>query len=134
MSYCKVIGNKCETDNEQVLFYCWNSVYIDHCIFLNNSAKYMFQQYYTAAVLTISDSYIDSNSTTGSGTVKFENLKRNYDFDSFSNLYKGECLVDSKIASYRLILICKFAKCSTLQLFSWKKVKFSEFILWSICI
>ena len=98
VSYCNVIGNKCGTDNNQVLFNCQYKTYVDHCIFRNNTAKYMFRQEHQGYTLTISDSYVESNSATGV-IVTFTNLKENYDFNHFSHFYKDNCLVDQKVIS-----------------------------------
>ena len=33
VSYCNIIENKCGTNDNQVLFYCWCTTNVDHCIF-----------------------------------------------------------------------------------------------------
>ncbi|EAX99263.1 hypothetical protein TVAG_112790 [Trichomonas vaginalis G3] len=92
VSYCNVIENKCGKDNEQVLFYILCTTNVDHCIFLNNIAKYMFQKYAEDSTLTISESYVESNSTKGSESVIFNNLRDNYDFNNnFSHFHTENC-------------------------------------------
>ena len=118
---CNVIGNKCGTDNDQVLFYCCFAVNVDHCIFRNNIAKYMFKQEYEGYPLTISDSYVDNNSTAGSGNVIFINETRNYDFNNFSYFNMKFCSNAPKGMSIKLSYLSKFAKTASASLFSSKK-------------
>ncbi|EAY17892.1 hypothetical protein TVAG_011180 [Trichomonas vaginalis G3] len=120
-SYCNVIGNKCGTDNHQVLFYSCYTTNVDHCIFLNNTAQYMFGQYFEVDILTISESYVESNSTTGFGTVTFKNLKDTYDFNTFTDFFKGKCMIDPNLISTNLSFSSKISKTTTVGLFSSKK-------------
>ncbi|EAX99285.1 hypothetical protein TVAG_113010 [Trichomonas vaginalis G3] len=119
-SYCNVIENKCGTDNEQVLFNCNSKTNVDHCIFLNNTAKYMFKQS-SKSILTISDSYAEPNSKTGSGTVTFKNIKGNYDFNTFTHLFNKTCPNNPKNDSLKLPYLPKFAKTAIIGLFPSKK-------------
>ncbi|EAY18483.1 hypothetical protein TVAG_083360 [Trichomonas vaginalis G3] len=97
ISYCNVIGNKCGTDNNQVLFVSTYTTNVDHCIFLNNTAKYMFHNDVKNYKLTISDSYVDSQSVTSTGgSVTFTNLTNNYDFYNFYNFYTENCFAARK--------------------------------------
>ncbi|EAY12006.1 hypothetical protein TVAG_271890 [Trichomonas vaginalis G3] len=95
-SHCNVIGIKCGTDYGQMLFTCWYTTNVDQCVFLNNTAVYMFHQDKEDYTLTISDSYIEVNTTTGSGNVTFNNLKENYDFNVFSHIYKEKCYIEKE--------------------------------------
>ncbi|EAY22914.1 hypothetical protein TVAG_076610 [Trichomonas vaginalis G3] len=104
VSYCNVIGNKCETDNNQVLFSCGYATNVDHCIFLNNTAKYMF--YISSGyTLTISCSNVESKSTTG-GTV------------TFFHLNTENCPTGIKDISNKLSYLSKIAKTSAAELIS----------------
>ncbi|EAX99284.1 hypothetical protein TVAG_113000 [Trichomonas vaginalis G3] len=121
-SYCNVIGNKCGTDKEQVLFTCQCTTNVDHCIFLNNIAKYMFEQYRVSYTLTISESYVESNSTTGPGPIKFNALKENNDFNNnFIHFYTENCFIDPKEVSLKLPYLSEFAKTASAGLFPTKK-------------
>ncbi|EAY06063.1 hypothetical protein TVAG_244950 [Trichomonas vaginalis G3] len=105
VSYCNVIGNKCETDDDQVLFLCRFNTTVDHCVFLNNTAKYMFWIFFEDCTLTITDSCIQSNSKTGSGTLKLiiENISQ---FDSF------DCFKEPKLMTVKVSRFCSFAEFS----------------------
>ncbi|EAX99283.1 hypothetical protein TVAG_112990 [Trichomonas vaginalis G3] len=119
-SFCNVIGNKCRTGNETVLFYCESTVKVDYCIFLDNIAKCMFRQSKYGCALTISDSYVESNSTIGSG-IEFNNLKGNYDFNTYTHLFKENCFKGSYIISIKISYLSKFAKTATPGLLSSQK-------------
>ena len=105
VSYCNVIGNKCGTDDDQVLFLCRFNTTVDHCVFLNNTAKYMFWIFFEDCTLTITDSCIQSNSKTGSGTLKLiiENISQ---FDSF------DCFKEPKLMTVKVSNFCSFAEFS----------------------
>ena len=121
VSYCKIIGNQCGSNGGGVLFSSSCTTNVDHCIFLNNIAKYMFMQYWLN--LTISDSYIQSNSTypTG-GTVTFKNLKENCDFYNYSYFnIEIDFLESEKIISYKLSYLFQFTKSAAPQLLSLNK-------------
>ena len=122
VSYCNVIGNKCETDNNQVLFSCWYTTNVDHCVFLRNTAKDMFQQYYYSSTLTISESYVDPQSVTSTvGSVTFTDLKQNYNLNPISNFYTENCFIDKNIISNNISYLSKFSTAASSVLFSSKK-------------
>ncbi|EAY13522.1 hypothetical protein TVAG_343510 [Trichomonas vaginalis G3] len=111
ISYCNVIGNKCGTGSYQVLFLSDYTTNVDNCIFVNNTAKYMFSEYYGFHNLTISDSYVESTpELNGCGTVTFTNLKQNYNFNEFSQLFTDKCFIDPKEISNNLSYLSKYAK------------------------
>ena len=95
ISYCNVIKNNCGKEINQVLFSCSYLTNVDHCIFLNNSAKYMFQQNKEGSNLVIFDSYVELNSAT-LGTVLITHLNENSDFNTFSHFYTKNCFIDPK--------------------------------------
>ena len=122
-SYCNVIENKCRTTYKQILFCCKYIVDVDHSIFLNNIAPFMFYQETYMAGLTISDSYVDNNSTSSGGYVAFTDLKQNYDFNYFVHFYTENCFIDLKEISIKskLVYLSKLAKSIASKLISSKK-------------
>ena len=126
VSYCNIIENKCRTDDNQVLFYCKFTTNVDHCIFLNNTAKYMFYEYSKGYTLTISNSYVDDKSIREvedefeGGSVSFTNEKENYDLAYISNFNGEDCYVNPKDITDKIPYLFKFAKCASPQLLSSK--------------
>ncbi|EAY08621.1 hypothetical protein TVAG_239810 [Trichomonas vaginalis G3] len=120
VSYCNVIGNKCGTDNSQVLFWCNLNTTVDHCVFLNNTAAYMFyiSKGYT---LTITDSYVKSNSKSGLGTVTFKNEKSNSDLNELSHFYTENCFIEQNQITFILPYLSKFAETSSNVFQNFKK-------------
>ena len=96
ISYCNVIENKCS----RYLFRSIYTVNIHHCIFKNNTADCMFSNKNNFegknSTVTISDSYIDSNTTWGA-TVIFTKLIENYDFNNFIHFYTENCFIGEKV-------------------------------------
>ena len=115
VSYCNVIGNKCGTNGDQVLFFCNCNTNVDHCVFLNNTAKYMFTIYYSGCTLTITDSYVEIKSTTstGPGTVTFTKENSNSDLNQLSHFYPEFCFIEPKQMTFILPYISKFAETSS---------------------
>ncbi|EAX90741.1 hypothetical protein TVAG_092140 [Trichomonas vaginalis G3] len=105
VSYCNVIGNKCGTDSDQILFICWHNTTVDHCVILNNIAVYMFQIARDNCALAITDSCIQSNSKSGEGTVTFERVKYSI-FDS------KNCFIKSKVLTAKVSCFWAFAEFS----------------------
>ena len=118
ISYCNIIGNKCGTGKSQYLFYSSYNTNIDHSIFLCNIAKYMFYPLFEDYTLTISDSYIESQSKTGPGIVTFVNLKQDFDFNTISHIFIEKCIIEQKEISVKLSYLSKLAKNASPALFS----------------
>ena len=119
ISYCNVIGNICETDIYDVLFSCGLTTYVDHCIIKNNIAKHIFE---VDGTLTISESYVDSNSTSGDGSIIFNNLTINYNFNTFHHLFNENCSINSgKIITLNFSFLSTFAKTASAGLVPSKK-------------
>ena len=57
----------------------------------------MFQQFEADFTLTISDSYVESQSTRTGGNVKFTDLKQNYDFNDISHFYIENCFIGKNV-------------------------------------
>ncbi|EAY15304.1 hypothetical protein TVAG_394480 [Trichomonas vaginalis G3] len=114
VSYCNVIGNKCGTDSNQVLFSCQYNTNVDHCVFLNNTAAYMFWIYWEGYTLTITDSYVQSKSKTSTGgIVTFKNENSNSDLNEFPNFYTINCFIESKQITVLLPYLSRFAEKSS---------------------
>ncbi|EAY01072.1 hypothetical protein TVAG_481420 [Trichomonas vaginalis G3] len=101
VSYCNVIGNKCGTNSNQVLFSCKYNTNIDHCVFFKNTAKWMFYIEYSDYKLTITDSCIETQSTTGIGTI------------TFTNITKENCIIDAKAFTFKISYFLNFTEAST---------------------
>lgn len=100
VTYCNVVGNKCGINNNQVLFYCERNTYVDHCTFLNNIAVYMFCNSNENFLLSVSDSCVESMSTSGAGSVTFPR-------------YNESCLLILKGISNKIAFLSEIAKTST---------------------
>ncbi|EAX91771.1 hypothetical protein TVAG_317600 [Trichomonas vaginalis G3] len=97
VSYCNVIGNNCGTDSEQYIFGCSCNTTVEQCVFLNNTAVYMFYIESEGFTLTITDSFVESKSTTGPGIVKFERDRIDPETISISHLDIANCLIGLKV-------------------------------------
>ncbi|EAY02837.1 hypothetical protein TVAG_293050 [Trichomonas vaginalis G3] len=115
-SYCNVIGNKCGVDNNQVLFWCWYRTNVDHSIFRNNTAVYIFEHAGGSDTLTISSSYAEAMPTLGS--VEFADKKDNFDFNNFSHFDLRKCPTNPKKISKELSNLTKMAKTYAAELIS----------------
>ena len=70
--------------------------------------------------LTISDSYVDSNSTNG--LVIFNNLTINSYFNTFNHLFNENCSINSgKIITYNFSYLSTFVKTASAGLVPSKK-------------
>ena len=54
----------------------------------------MFEQYYKRYTLTISETYVESNSTIGS--VSFNRLTKDHNFNNFHHFYTENCFIEAK--------------------------------------
>ena len=103
ISYCNIIGNQ----DSEVLFFCNHAININHCIFLNNIAKYMFWQYSEDYYIIISNSYVDKNSTSGEGIVTFTDLTNSYNINAFADFHIKKCYTYPKKISIKLLSLSK---------------------------
>ncbi|EAX96824.1 hypothetical protein TVAG_107110 [Trichomonas vaginalis G3] len=110
VSYFNVIGNKCNTNSNQVLFFCNYNTNVDHCVFLNNTAAYMFDISYKGYTLTITDSCIQSKSTTSTGgIVTFQRTNQiNYDFYQIPSFYTEFCFMTPKPKPKRITVLLPY--------------------------
>ena len=72
----------------------------------------MFKVYTEGCTLTITDSYVQSNSTTGPGTVKFEKDKSNYDPINISQFSTENCYIEPKVFGVKISYFSVFAQIS----------------------
>lgn len=117
LSYCNIIGNK--FGNHSIIS-SEVTTNVDHCIFLKNE-NYMFIQQKNDRTITISDSYFDSVSTTGSGSVTFVNPNKACNFNNFSHFHTEICFVELYKFSNKVTYNSKIAKTSATGLMSSKK-------------
>ncbi|EAX92748.1 hypothetical protein TVAG_334510 [Trichomonas vaginalis G3] len=99
-------------DMGQALFWCCYNANVDHCVFLNNTAAWMFYIEREGYTLTITDSCIQSNSKTGQGALKLI-IESTPHFDS------ENCFIGSKVMSAKGSYFCALAE-SSIALFTKK--------------
>ena len=81
----------------------------------------MFYVEYQGSTLIISDTYVESNSTTGYDII-FNNIKEYNNFNTFIHLFDANCSINSeKNITFYISFLSKFAKTASAGLVPSKK-------------